>query len=68
MSPKGSRGGAASGTKMTASDAARIQSTQAKAGNDTSKGSFPARSQASAAKNTAGSPPAPKAAGKGPKA
>ncbi|PIL34608.1 hypothetical protein GSI_03387 [Ganoderma sinense ZZ0214-1] len=68
MSPKGSRGGAASGTKMTPSDASRIQSSQTKAGNDTSKGSFPARAQASAAKNTAGSPPSSKAAGKGPKA
>ncbi|KAI0795940.1 hypothetical protein C8Q75DRAFT_803002 [Abortiporus biennis] len=41
-----------SGGKTTASDAARIQSTQAKAGNDTSKGSFPARAQAAAARNT----------------
>ncbi|KAM5545529.1 hypothetical protein V8D89_000807 [Ganoderma adspersum] len=68
MSPKASRGGASSGAKMTPTDASRIQSTQAKAGNDTSKGSFPARAQASAAKNTAGSAPSSKASGKGPKA
>nr|VWP01547.1 Hormone-sensitive lipase [Ganoderma boninense] len=68
MSPKGSRGGAASGAKMTPSDAARIQSTQTKAGNDAGKGSFPARAQSAAAKNTAGSAPSSKASGKGPKA
>ncbi|EEB91072.1 hypothetical protein MPER_10634 [Moniliophthora perniciosa FA553] len=32
----------------TGSDASRIQSTQAKAGNDTGKGSFPARAQSAA--------------------
>ncbi|KAK7060412.1 hypothetical protein VNI00_001177 [Paramarasmius palmivorus] len=33
---------------MTGSDASRIQSTQAKAGNDTGKGSFPSRAQSAA--------------------
>ncbi|KAG6016778.1 hypothetical protein E4U54_000461 [Claviceps lovelessii] len=33
---------------MSKSDAARIQSTQAKAGKDTSAGSFPARAQSAA--------------------
>ncbi|KAI0750407.1 hypothetical protein C8Q74DRAFT_1212062, partial [Fomes fomentarius] len=59
----------ASANKTTPTDASRIQSTQAKAGNDTSKGSFPSRAQAAAAKNAAAggaSAPAPKA--KGPKA
>ncbi|EKM50989.1 uncharacterized protein PHACADRAFT_262908 [Phanerochaete carnosa HHB-10118-sp] len=61
--PKTTRatGGAATGkTPTTAADASRIQSTQAKAGADTGKGSFPARTQASAAKNTGGAPKAPK--------
>ncbi|KAF5358913.1 hypothetical protein D9758_004809 [Tetrapyrgos nigripes] len=38
-------------TPMTGSAAARIQSTQAKAGKDTGKDSFPARAQAGAANN-----------------
>ncbi|ESK94485.1 hypothetical protein Moror_8143 [Moniliophthora roreri MCA 2997] len=49
---------------MTGSDASRIQSTQAKAGNDTGKGSFPARAQSAA--QTAQT--APKGAGATPKA
>ncbi|KAL0567172.1 hypothetical protein V5O48_014822 [Marasmius crinis-equi] len=36
---------------MTTTDASRIQSTQAKAGNDMSKGSFPAKAQAAAQTN-----------------
>ncbi|OBZ72874.1 hypothetical protein A0H81_06705 [Grifola frondosa] len=52
-------GAAAGGAAKTApSDASRIQSSQAKAGNDTSKGSFPARAQAAAARNTNAPPPA----------
>ncbi|KAK7470400.1 hypothetical protein VKT23_001827 [Stygiomarasmius scandens] len=39
-------------TPMTQSAASRVQSTQAKAGADTGKGSFPARAQASAANNS----------------
>ena len=39
--------------KMTPSDASRIQSTQAqKNGGQTGKGSFPARAQSAAAKNS----------------
>ncbi|RPD55206.1 hypothetical protein L227DRAFT_579849 [Lentinus tigrinus ALCF2SS1-6] len=67
MPAKGARGGSASANKTTPTDASRIQSSQAKAGNDTGKGSFPARAQASAAKN-APSPPNSKAGGKAPKA
>ncbi|KAI8977719.1 hypothetical protein BD414DRAFT_538983 [Trametes punicea] len=66
MPAKGSRGGAASGNKTTPSDAARIQSTQAKTGKDTGKDTFPARTQAAASRNAAGSPP--KAGAKAPKA
>ncbi|KAF9268197.1 hypothetical protein L218DRAFT_601454 [Marasmius fiardii PR-910] len=36
---------------MTTTDASRIQSTQAKAGNDTGKGSFPAKAQSAAQNN-----------------
>lgn len=39
-------------TPMTKADAARIQSATAKKGGNTSKGSFPARAQSGAAKNT----------------
>ncbi|THV08319.1 hypothetical protein K435DRAFT_847196 [Dendrothele bispora CBS 962.96] len=52
---------------MTQTAASRVQSTQAKAGGDTSKGSFPARAQASAAANSkapsvgGGSPASPTA-------
>ncbi|TFK87234.1 hypothetical protein K466DRAFT_586524 [Polyporus arcularius HHB13444] len=67
MPAKGSRGGAASANKTSSTDASRIQSTQAKAGNDTGKGTFPARAQAAASKNTT-SPPTSKAGGKAPKA
>ncbi|KIP04638.1 hypothetical protein PHLGIDRAFT_120520 [Phlebiopsis gigantea 11061_1 CR5-6] len=55
-------GGAARPTPTTSADAARIQSTQAKAGGDTTKGSFPARAQAGAARNAAGGAPAAKGA------
>ncbi|THH09094.1 hypothetical protein EW145_g2241 [Phellinidium pouzarii] len=49
---------------MSPSDASRIQSSQAKAGNETGKGSFPSRAQSGAAKNTnAPSTPAAKTAG-----
>ncbi|KZT30014.1 hypothetical protein NEOLEDRAFT_1238177 [Neolentinus lepideus HHB14362 ss-1] len=41
-----------SGNKVTPSAASRIQSTQAKGGNDTGKGSFPSRVQSAAARNT----------------
>ncbi|EJF61932.1 hypothetical protein DICSQDRAFT_59472, partial [Dichomitus squalens LYAD-421 SS1] len=58
----------ASANKTTPSDASRIQSSQAKSGNDTGKGSFPSRVQSAAAKNAAGSPPSSKAGGKAPKA
>jgi len=52
MPAKGSRAtGGAAGNKTTPSDASRIQSTQAKGGADTGKGTFPARAQAAAAKN-----------------
>ncbi|KAI0708742.1 hypothetical protein C8T65DRAFT_576134, partial [Cerioporus squamosus] len=57
----------ASANKTTPTDASRIQSTQAKAGNDAGKGTFSARAQAAASKNTA-SPPNSKAGGKAPKA
>ncbi|KAH9927886.1 hypothetical protein B0H21DRAFT_826379 [Amylocystis lapponica] len=50
MPAKGARG-SASGNKTSPSDASRIQSTQAKSGADTGKGTFPARAQAAAAKN-----------------
>ncbi|EPS94859.1 hypothetical protein FOMPIDRAFT_1133576, partial [Fomitopsis schrenkii] len=56
----------ASGNKMSSSDASRIQSTQAKSGADTGKGSFPARAQSGAAKNATPAP-GPKAS-KGSKA
>ncbi|KAI0738300.1 hypothetical protein C8Q80DRAFT_1113945, partial [Daedaleopsis nitida] len=57
----------ASATKTTPTDASRIQSAQAKAGNDTGKGTFPARAQAAASKNTGGPSP-PNSKGKAPKA
>jgi len=41
----------ASKTPATPTAASRIQSTQAKAGNDTGKGTFPARVQSAAATN-----------------
>ncbi|KAI0918686.1 hypothetical protein AcW1_009487 [Taiwanofungus camphoratus] len=65
----GSRGAATGSSKTTPADAARIQSTQAKGGNDSSKGSFPARAQAAAARNSnAGAAGAgAKAGGKGAK-
>ncbi|OSC99579.1 hypothetical protein PYCCODRAFT_1438142 [Trametes coccinea BRFM310] len=66
MPAKGSRGGAASGAKTSTTDASRIQSSQAKAGKDTGKDSFPARTQAAATRNAGGSPP--KASAKAPKA
>jgi len=68
MPAKGSRTTGGSASKTTQADASRIQSTQAKGGNDTSKGSFPARAQAAAAKNTAKAPSAPKPPSDGPKA
>ncbi|RYP02382.1 hypothetical protein DL765_010744 [Monosporascus sp. GIB2] len=37
--------------KMTQSDAARIQSGQARSGGDTSSGSFPARAQSASDRN-----------------
>ncbi|KAK7679022.1 hypothetical protein QCA50_017966 [Cerrena zonata] len=51
MPAKGARttGGAAKNAP-TQSDTSRIQSTQAKSGNDTGKGSFPSRIQSAAAK------------------
>ncbi|EMD36079.1 hypothetical protein CERSUDRAFT_96305 [Gelatoporia subvermispora B] len=49
--PSGSRA-APNANKTTPADASRIQSTQAKAGADTTKGSFPARAQAAATRNT----------------
>ncbi|KDQ64105.1 hypothetical protein JAAARDRAFT_52099 [Jaapia argillacea MUCL 33604] len=58
-----SSGTAPTGNKMTGSAAARIQSTQAKSGNDTGKGSFPARAQSGAARNAAGGAGAGAAAG-----
>ncbi|KAI0729047.1 hypothetical protein C8Q72DRAFT_884718 [Fomitopsis betulina] len=67
MPAKGSRAtGGASSNKTSSSDASRIQSTQAKSGGDTGKGSFPARAQAAAAKNATPNP-GPKV-GKGSKA
>ncbi|KAI0668110.1 hypothetical protein C8Q78DRAFT_1081507 [Trametes maxima] len=55
---KGSRGGAASGAKMSQADAARIQSTQAKSGKETGKDTFGARAQGAGDRNAAaGSPP-----------
>jgi len=50
--PSGSRAAPGAANKTTPTDASRIQSTQAKAGADTGKGSFPARSQAAASRNT----------------
>ncbi|TFY60690.1 hypothetical protein EVG20_g7332 [Dentipellis fragilis] len=47
MPKKGTTGG----TKTTQADAARIQSSQAKGGQSTGKGSFPSRAQSAAAKN-----------------
>ncbi|KAI0643462.1 hypothetical protein C8Q79DRAFT_1121020 [Trametes meyenii] len=64
---KGSRGGAASGAKTSQTDAARIQSTQAKAGKDTGKDSFGARAQSAGDRNAAAGSPA-KASAKVPKA
>ncbi|KZT02009.1 uncharacterized protein LAESUDRAFT_815612 [Laetiporus sulphureus 93-53] len=72
MPAKGSKatGGGAS-KQMHTSDASRIQSANAKAGNDAGKGTFPARAQAAAARNAnapgAGAGAGAKA-GKGPKA
>ncbi|THH00562.1 hypothetical protein EW026_g1987 [Hermanssonia centrifuga] len=60
-----STGGAA---KTTGPDAARIQSTQAKAGADTGKGTFPARAQAAAARNAGTGPASAPKAAKGGKA
>ncbi|CCL98017.1 uncharacterized protein FIBRA_00010 [Fibroporia radiculosa] len=58
MPAKGSRATGGGASKTSTSDASRIQSTQAKAGAETGKGSFPARAQASAARNaTAGATP-----------
>ncbi|OCH89523.1 hypothetical protein OBBRIDRAFT_835764 [Obba rivulosa] len=48
----GSRAAPSAGNKTTPTDASRIQSTQAKTGADTGKGSFPARAQAAASRNT----------------
>ncbi|CAL1702877.1 unnamed protein product [Somion occarium] len=63
MPAKGTRstGGAAKNTP-TPNEASRIQSTQAKGGNDTGKGSFPSRIQGAAAKglNAAAGAKAPK--------
>lgn len=41
--------------KMTEKDAQRIQSSQAKSGQNTGKGEFAARAQSAAAKNSNGS-------------
>ncbi|THH26883.1 hypothetical protein EUX98_g7306 [Antrodiella citrinella] len=60
--PTRSTGGAAK-TQTTPADASRIQSTQAKAGNDTGKGSFPSRVQSAAAKLNANATPTPKGKG-----
>ncbi|KAA1473187.1 hypothetical protein DENSPDRAFT_881850 [Dentipellis sp. KUC8613] len=57
MPKKGTTGG----TKTTQSDAARIQSSQAKGGQSTGKGSFPSRAQSAAAKNANASAGAGKA-------
>ncbi|KAI0338799.1 hypothetical protein BDW22DRAFT_1362514 [Trametopsis cervina] len=63
MPVKGTRAtGGAAKTQTTPADAARIQSTQAKAGKDTGKDSFPARVQAGAQRNAnAATGPTPKA-------
>ncbi|KAI0804793.1 hypothetical protein BC629DRAFT_1490172 [Irpex lacteus] len=62
MSGRGTRStGGAAANKTTPSDAARIQSSQAKAGKDTGKNSFPSRVQSAAAKNTNTAPSAPAA-------
>ncbi|KAH9841101.1 uncharacterized protein C8Q71DRAFT_854954 [Rhodofomes roseus] len=64
---KGSRStGGGAGSKMSGSDASRVQSTQAKSGGETGKNSFPARAQSAAAKN--GTPASGPKAGKGGKA
>ncbi|KAI0325228.1 hypothetical protein GY45DRAFT_1374926 [Cubamyces sp. BRFM 1775] len=67
MPAKGARGGAASANKTTPSDASRIQSSQAKAGKETGKDSFPARVQSAAARNASGTP-AKSSGSKAPKA
>ncbi|KAI0073967.1 hypothetical protein K474DRAFT_1602385 [Panus rudis PR-1116 ss-1] len=56
--------GGAAKTQTTPADASRIQSSQAKSGNDTGKGSFASRAQGAATRNATGGPkgaPTPKA-------
>ncbi|KAI0086029.1 hypothetical protein BDY19DRAFT_996215 [Irpex rosettiformis] len=63
MSGRGTRSTGGAANKTTPPDASRIQSSQAKAGKDVGKGTFPARVQSAATKNTTTAPsaPAPKA-------
>ncbi|KAI0690361.1 hypothetical protein BC835DRAFT_1417854 [Cytidiella melzeri] len=68
MPTKGTRssltGGSAKPTPTTPAAASRIQSTQATAGKDTGKGSFPARVQSAAQRNTNAATTTPAAAPK----